>query len=269
MEALGEPCRSETPNLSSTLAGFIAGTDPVPAAVLSRTKDLVLDTLGVAYAALPNAFARTVLTAGRELSSGGGDCSVVGNSERLQPRDAAMVNAVLMHGLDFDDTHIKAMMHSSVVSLPTALAIAEHRDLFGRDMLEAFVVASEGAIRLGLATVGLFPTFGFHATGVIGHFASAFAAGRLMRLSEHQLVAAQGIVGSTAAGILAYLEDGAWTKRFHPGWAAVGGITAVELAKAGFLGPSRVYEGRFGLFDTHLGTSSVRVESAVVAESSL
>ena len=62
MDALGEPFRSETPNLSSTLAGFIAGADPVPAAVLSRTKDLILDTLGVAYAALPNAFARTVLT---------------------------------------------------------------------------------------------------------------------------------------------------------------------------------------------------------------
>ena len=69
-------------------------------------------------------------------------------------------------------------------------------------------------------------------------------------------MAAQGIAGSTAAGILAYLEDGAWTKRFHPGWAAIGGITAAELAKAGFLGPSRVYEGRFRLFDTHLGDSA-------------
>jgi 2-methylcitrate dehydratase PrpD len=77
-------------------------------------------------------------------------------------------------------------------------------------------------------------------------------AGRLLRLDEDQLTAAQGITGSTAAGIQVFLEEGAWTKRFHPGWGAVAGITAASLAKHGFKGPSRPYEGKFGLFDTHL-----------------
>jgi 2-methylcitrate dehydratase PrpD len=49
-----------------------------------------------------------------------------------------------------------------------------------------------------------------------------------------------------------FLEDGAWTKRMHPGWAAQSGITAAALARQGFVGPSRAYEGRFGLFNAYL-----------------
>lgn len=257
----------ETQSLSAALATFVANSElvTIPDAVINRSKDLILDTLGVAYAALSDPFSAVILKTGRSLGRGG-RCTAVGSPECLLPRDAALVNGALMHGLDFDDTHIKAMIHSSVVCLPTALAIAEDRELSGRDLLTAFIVASEAAIRLGLSTVGLFPSVGFHATGIIGHFASALAAGRLMRLSKSELIAAQGVAGSTAAGILAYLNDGTWTKRFHPGWAAVGGITAAELAVAGFSGPSRVYEGRFGLFETHLGIGAGKIRYHVVAE---
>jgi 2-methylcitrate dehydratase PrpD len=253
--------------LSGALAAFVANSElsQIPREVIRRSKDLIVDTLGVAYAALQDPFAKSVLTAGRALGPDG--CStVVGSAACLRPREAALVNGALMHGLDYDDTHIKAMMHSSVVSLPTALAIAEDRKLSGQELLATFVVASEAAIRLGLAAAGLLPTAGFHATGVIGHFASALAAGRLMRLSERELIAAQGVAGSTAAGILAYLDDGTWTKRLHPGWAAVGGISAAELAKAGFLGPSRVYEGRFGFFETHLGNNAAAAKTASAME---
>src|SRR5205807_1229301 len=64
---------------------------------------------------------------------------------------------------------------------------------------------------------------------------------------------AQGITLSMASGSLEFLEDGAWTKRMHPGWAGVVGITAATLAKHGFVGPRGAYDGRFGLFASHLG----------------
>ena len=107
---------------------------------------------------------------------------------------------------------------------------------------------------------GGFHHVGYHATGVVAHFASAITAGRLLGLSEDQLVAAQGIAGSTASGIQVFLEEGAWTKRFHPGWAAVAGITAARLAQHGFIGPSRPYEGKFGLFETHLQGGAQHVD---------
>lgn len=248
-------------SLAARIAAFVAGAgrDLVPSPVIERSKDLVLDTLGAAYAALGDPLADSLLKGGFSLGSGGRS-TVIGQAACLTSRDAALINGALMHGLDFDDTHLKSMVHSSVVALPTALAVAEDLDLPGRELLVAFGLASEAAIRLGLATRGMFPDAGFHATAIIGHFASALAAGRLMGLTRMELVAAQGIAGSTAAGILAYLNDGTWTKRLHPGWAAMGGITAAGFARAGFTGPAAVYEGRFGVFDAFLGSDAGKVE---------
>ena len=67
-------------------------------------------------------------------------------------------------------------------------------------------------------------------------------------MTEAQLAHAQGIALSMASGSLQFLDDGAWTKRMHPGWAAVAGISAAALAQQGFQGPAEPYEGRFGLY---------------------
>jgi 2-methylcitrate dehydratase PrpD len=118
----------------------------------------------------------------------------------------------------------------------------------------------ECAIRIGASVKGGFHHVGFHATGVIAHFSSALVAGRLLALDPDALVRAQGIAASTAGGVQVFLEEGAWTKRLHPGWAAVAGITAATLAGGGFFGPTRAYEGRFGLFETHLQAHAADVD---------
>src|SRR5262249_55362655 len=136
--------------------------------------------------------------------------------------------------------------------LPTAFAVGEAMLASGADMLAAYIAGMECAIRIGAAVRGGFHRVGFHATALVAHFASALIAGRLLSLDLDGLVCAQGIAASTAGGVQVFLEEGAWTKRLHPGWGAVGGISAAMLAKHGFFGPSRAYEGRFGLFETHL-----------------
>ena len=135
-------------------------------------------------------------------------------------------------------------------------------DLHGRDLLTAYVAGMEVAIRLGAAAKGGFHHAGFHATGIVSHFSAAVVAGKLLQLTEDQLVSAQGIASSSAAGLQVFLEEGAWTKRFHPGWGAVAGITAAHLAQNGFIGPSRPYEGKFGLFETHLQDRAATVDMA-------
>jgi 2-methylcitrate dehydratase PrpD len=87
---------------------------------------------------------------------------------------------------------------------------------------------------------------------VVAHFSASVVAARLLNLPPEAIVAAQGIAASTASGLQVFLEEGAWTKRMHPGWAAVAGITAARLAQHGFKAPTRPYEGKFGFFDTHL-----------------
>ncbi|WP_158241553.1 MmgE/PrpD family protein [Novosphingobium sp. TH158] len=223
----------------------------VAPAVVARAKLHILDALGLGLASSVQDFGRSVM-AGTLAMAGEGPCSVIGRSERLPLRDAAMVNGTLVHGLDFDDTHLASIIHATATALPAALALGEALDASGADMLAAFVAGAETAIRVGLAVDGGFHHTGHHATSMVSHFASAVTAGRLLGLSGMAIGAAQGIAGSTASGIQVFLEEGAWTKRFHPGWGAVAGITAAYLAEAQFKAPSRVYEGRFGLFHAHL-----------------
>src|SRR5215468_1909695 len=250
---------------SRALAEFVAGLrlSDVPVPVRARALQLMLDAIGVGLAAGRYPFAERTLAAATQLG-GGGTGSVIGHGQRLPLRDAALVNGVLLHGLDFDDTHLSAIIHPTVACLPTAFGVAEARSASGADMLAGYIAGMECAIRIGASVKGGFHHVGFHATGIIAHFASALIAGRLFGLDTEALVSAQGIAASTASGVQLFLEEGAWTKRLHPGWGAVGGITAAVLAKNGFFGPSRAYEGRFGVFDTHLQAHAHVVDVAAI-----
>lgn len=253
----------ETP-AARQIAAFAArfALAEVPRNVVDRAKLHILDALGLGLASTAQDYGKCTIAGVVAMSAAegaSGTCSVIGRGERLGVRDAALVNGVLIHGLDFDDTHLASIIHPTATSLPAALALGESLGASGADLLAAFLAGAETSIRIGLAVDGGFHHVGYHATGVVSHFASAVTAGRLLGLDEDQILAAQGITGSTASGIQVFLEEGAWTKRFHPGWGAVAGITAAQLAKHGFKGPSRPYEGRFGLFDTHLHGHEVKL----------
>ncbi len=238
----------------------------VPAPVIRRAKLHILDALGLGLASHAYPYAQSAI-AGVAALSAGGPCTVLGRPKRLEARDAALANAILIHGLDFDDTHLASIVHPTCTALPCALALGELLSASGEDVLTGFLAGAEAAIRIGGAVKGGFHHVGYHATGVVSHFASAITAGSLLGLNEDQITAAQGIAGSTASGIQVFLEEGAWTKRFHPGWGAVAGITAARLAQYGFKAPSRPYEGKFGLFETHLHGEAARVDlSELTAE---
>ncbi len=248
-----EPPRSGAVLPSSRIGEFAARLRyaDIPEAVRERARIQILDGLGVGLAANAFPFAKKTI-AGLCALGGAGACTVIGRRERLPLRDAAMANAFLIHGLDFDDTHLGSIIHATAAALPVALTLGEAVDASGEELLTAYAAGMEVAIRIGLAVKGGFHHAGYHATGVVSHFSSAVVAGRLLGLSAEQIAQAQGVTSSTASGIQVFLEDGAWTKRFHPGWGAVAGITAATLVKHGFAGPRRPYEGRFGLFESHL-----------------
>lgn len=244
---------SKPASLARDIAAFAADLRPaaIPDAVRARARIQILDGVGVGIASNAYPFAARAL-AGIQALGGNGECRVLGRGERLPVRDAALANGILIHGLDFDDTHLASIIHATAASLPCALSLGEHLDAHGRDVLTAYAAGMEVAIRIGAAVKGGFHHAGFHATGIAAHFASAVVAGKLLGLTAEELVWAQGIAASSAAGVQVFLEEGAWTKRFHPGWGAVAGITAAYLAQNGFVGPSRPYEGKFGLLETHL-----------------
>ena len=260
---------SDTPfcTPSQSIAAFARGLHvaDIPAPVRERAKLHILDALGLGLASLAFDYGRSavagVVAMGRQ-----GSCSILGRPERLEARDAALVNGILIHGLDFDDTHLASIVHPTCTSLPCALALGESVGAVGADLLTAFLAGAETAIRIGGAAKGGFHHVGYHATGIVSHFASAVTAGKLLDLDAPQLTAAQGIAGSTASGLQVFLEEGAWTKRLHPGWGAVAGITGAYLAKHGFKGPSRPYEGKFGLFETHLHDGAGTIDQSELTD---
>jgi 2-methylcitrate dehydratase PrpD len=249
--------------LSAELANFASALriGDIPEDVRTRAKHLILDAIGIAHASTGYDFAHRTLNAMREL--GAGDQPVIGMSARLSLRDSVLMNGFLIHGLDYDDTHVPGVIHATASCLPTALGVAAHAQLSGKDLLAAYIVGMEIAARLGAVAKGGFHQVGFHPTGLIGTFACSLIAGRLFGMSPQQLAMAQGIALSVASGSLEFLQDGAWTKRLHPGWAGAAAITAATLARHGFVGPGAAYEGRFGLYASHLGSFAEQCDYAL------
>lgn len=235
--------------LAERLASFAAGLtfDAVPAAVVESVRLRVLDVLGIALAASREGWAPSVL-ATVEAATGRGDSTVIGSKLTTAAPFAILANGTLAHGLDFDDTHARSITHASAVIVPTVLALGEAHGLDGRRVVTAAVAGYEAIARLGMAAPGAFHARGWHATGVCGTLAAALVAGRCLGLDAGRLVAALGVAGSFASGLLEFLEDGSWVKRLHPGWAGHAGAMAAALARGGFTGPATVLEGRFGLY---------------------
>ena len=248
--------RQETAAINQTesekLAHFALNLDiqSVPAEVLTLAKEHFLDVLGNALASSQFDFGRAILQGTRELGDGK-QAMAIGSGQRLPATSAALVNGVLAHGLDFDDTHIGAIYHASAQAMAAVLAAGQANQSSGEEVLMAFVAALEIGCRLAFVGAPDFHHRGFHPTAICGTFAAAAAAGRLYKTDQKTLVSSLGLCGSMAAGVLIGGES--WLKRMHPGWAAHSGLSAVALGRAGFLGPNTVFEAaKGGLYATHL-----------------
>jgi 2-methylcitrate dehydratase PrpD len=227
--------------------------DTLPEEVVEAAKLHVLDVLGCGLAAHGLGIAGEGRQAMAELG-GEPESSVIGLETGLPAPNAAFANAMLCHGLDFDDTHSDSVSHVSTVVVPAAAALAEARGADGRELLTAIVAGNEIVTRIGMATPGAFHRRGFHPTAICGIFGATAAAARLSGLSVAETASALGIAGSMASGLFAYLDDATATKPIHPAWAAHGALVAVRLAALGAEGPPGVLEGRFGLYHAFVDT---------------
>lgn len=246
--------------ISENLAGFTSGLtrSAVPEAVALRAKHLLLDAVGCAFAAREEPFAGKIAASVARLA-GEGPRRVLGLGYRLPLRDAAVVNGMLMHGLDYDDTHAAGVIHLTVSTFPAALGTAAQLGASGEALLTAYIAGVETGARIASVVKSGFHQVGFHPTGLVGTFASSLVAGKLMQLNAQRLAGAQGIALSLAGGNLQFIEDGSWTKRLHPGWAAACGISAAFLAADDIPAPLEAYEGRFGLYRSHLPPAALEL----------
>ncbi len=221
---------------------------PLPAEVVERARYLVLDLVGNIVRARHDAESTpALLAAARALGFAAGNSGVFGDPARYTPAGAAFLNGTLAHSLDFDDTHAAGSLHPGAPVIPAALAAGEMAGASGADVLAAIIAGYEVTCRVALALpAGEHYNRGFHPTATCGAFGAAAAAGRVFGLSGDQIASALGIALSQSAGSLQFLANGAWTKRFQVGWAAMAGLTAATLAREGFKGAADALEGKHG-----------------------
>lgn len=221
----------------------------------------VLDIVGLAVAASRLDTSRSVLGHAEELG-GRPRATAIGLAERTSAPTAALVNGVLAHSLDFDDTHLPSIVHPSASVVPAALAAAEANDAAGDELLAAIAVGLELTVRLGMA--GYLPgadgnagqstyfEHGQHATSICGAIGSAAAAARLGGLDAAGIANSMAVACSMASGIIEANRTGGTVKRLHCGWAAHAGVSAAMLVQRGITGAPTALEGRFGLFQALL-----------------
>jgi len=239
--------------LSTDLAIWASslGFEDLPEDVVEATKLRVMDVIGLSLAGAETPFGRSTRAAVIALSPPG-PCRILGTGDKLGVTAAAFANGAFSQALEFDDTHNESIVHMSSPAVAAALALSEIGPVSGRDLIGAVALGNEISCRVGSVASGQFHKRGFHPTGLFATFGVTCLASKLLGLDAHQMAQAAGICGSFASGLLQCWVDGTQTKFLHPGWAAQSGITAAVLAREGTTGPAEVFEGRFGLFASHL-----------------
>ncbi|WP_276957589.1 MmgE/PrpD family protein [Ferrimicrobium acidiphilum] len=246
----------------------VSNYDRLPTEVRESVKMRVLDTLGICIAASQldtSGFARSY----SQRLGGGGAAHAVGIPALMSPHQAAFVNGVLAHSLDYDDTHLPSVLHPSATIVPTALAVAEETGATGQQVIAAIACGLEVCVRAGVAGYdpvtksSLFFEHGQHATSICGAIGASVTAALLYGFDSEQIVHSLGLAASFGSGIIEANRTGGTVKRLHCGWAAHAAISAAQLVAAGFTGPPTLFEGRFGFFEAWLHGDQARPEAMV------
>ena len=233
---------------SQALATFAAELDAarIPAPVLRRAEDLMLDWLGSVLAAAQARPVRSIDRFAQMMGPTDGPSEVLTSGRRTSPLFAALVNAAASHYVEQDDVHNGSVFHPAAVVFAPALAVAQAVGASGAQLLAAVVAGYEVGIRVG-EFLGRSHYVTFHTTATAGTLAAAAAVGRLLQLSPAQMLDAFGSAGTQSAGVWEFLRDAADSKQLHCAHAAAAGLMSAYLAQDGFTGARRVLEGAQGL----------------------
>ncbi|HYF16547.1 MAG TPA: MmgE/PrpD family protein [Ramlibacter sp.] len=230
------------------LAGFAAQLrfEQLPASTVRKIEDLFVDWVGSALAGKGARPVEAILRFAAATGPADGPSEVLANRSRNSPYLAAMANAAASHVAEQDDVHNGSVFHPATVVFPVALAGAQAIGASGRDLLTAAVAGYEVGIRVG-EFLGRSHYKVFHTTGTAGTLAAAATAGHLLGLSGAQMGHAFGSAGTQSAGLWEFLRTAADSKQLHTAHAAGAGWMAAWLAREGFTGADRIFDGPQGM----------------------
>src|SRR3954454_12503831 len=230
------------PPITHMVARYAASAraSDIPSNVKKEATRTLLNWVGVAVGGSRQGAPNHAVAALKPFS-GPPQASLFGRSERFDVLHAALINGISSHVLDFDDTHLKTIIHPAGPVASALTAWAEHKPTSGADLMNALVIGCEIECRMGNSVYPEHYAKGWHITGTTGVFGSATAMGRLLGLDEQHMAWAIGVAATQPVGLK--VQFGSDTKSFHPGRAAQNGMAAALLAQAGFTASDVALEG--------------------------
>ncbi|WP_341214327.1 MmgE/PrpD family protein [uncultured Limimaricola sp.] len=240
-----QPTPPGTPNVTEILADWvidIQGAD-IPNEIRYEGLRTFVNWVGCAVGGASHETVDAALKALMPFS-GKATSSVLGRAEKMDALHAALLNGITSHVLDYDDTHLKTIIHPAGPVASAILALAETRKISGYDFITALIVGVEVECRIGNSVYPDHYDRGWHITGTAGVFGAAAAAGKLLGLNKQQMRWAFGLAGTQSSGFRE--QFGTMTKSFHPGRAAQNGLCSALMAQAGFDSSERVIEAPRG-----------------------
>jgi len=224
--------------------------EDLPDRARKRAANLVLDLLGSMIGSKEIESSRIAAEVALELG-GPPESTVIGYGRKVSAPNAAFANAIQGYAFDFADDHNESNAHPSVATIPVSLAVGEKIQASGKEVIEAIALGNEVVCRLGSAFLGKTYYQGFHPSSTCGTFGAAVSAAKLLKLDRQQVVYAQGIAGSQAAGLMAWNTSGSYTKRLQAGHPAMVGLISAMMAQKGFNGPPEIIEGQDGFMQAY------------------
>ena len=227
------------------IAAYIAGAPErrLPPEVADMARLCLADWLGVAIGAGDEPAGRIVREVAAAWGSAGRATVLFGGTAAAP--FAALANGTLAHCLDFDDTYVKAVTHTSAPVWAATLAVGEEIGADEATLLSAFVTGFEVAARIGSGLGEAVTARGWHGTGVFGRLGAAAAASVLLRLDAKRALHALSAAATQTGGLVA--SFGTMAKPFHAGRAAMDGVVAAQLATAGLQAATGLFEPGGGL----------------------
>jgi 2-methylcitrate dehydratase PrpD len=236
---------AEAKDVTQTLARYLVAArfEDLPEAARQEAARSLLNWIGVAVGGSHHEAVEIALATISPFA-GPAQATILGRKERLDIMNVVLLNGISSHVFDFDDTDLTTAVHPSAPVVPVLLALAEYRDVTGRDFINAMILGIEAECRIARAVTPAHQDAGWHATGSVGSFGAAVAAGKLLGLDETQMCHAIGLAATQPVGIREMF--GSMTKSFHPGRAAQNGLLAALLAEKGYTSSLRGIEARRG-----------------------
>jgi 2-methylcitrate dehydratase PrpD len=237
------------PPVTRILARYVLSGkyDDIPPSVRHEGIRTLFNYIGVAVGGSRHETVRVAMAALQPFS-GPPQASILGRRERFDIMNAAFINGVSSHIFDYDDTHLKTIIHPGGVVTSAILALSEYQPVSGRDFVNALILGVEACCRIGNMVYPNHYDVGWHITGTAGVFGAAAAVGKLLNLNEQQMVWALGLAASQPVGLRE--SFGSMNKSFNPGRASANGLFAALLAQQNFTSSDSMIEAKRGWANT-------------------